>query len=72
MLEDELRHQLRAPRVVKLVRSDDLAECRRARVDNGLSSSGSDVQQRVIESIDEFHPQLDLHVFSQVDILAQP
>ena len=68
-LEDELHQHLCSTCVVLLVRSDNLTKLRRTWVNRDLSCS--DVQQRMIESIDEFHTKLDLHAFSHMNVLAQ-
>ena len=68
-LEDELDQQLRTTRVVLLIRSYHLSKLSRARVNR--NGGAARVEQRVIESIDEFHTKLDLHAFSQMDVFAQ-
>src|SRR4051812_36546191 len=54
-LEDELRHELRASRIVLLVRSDRLPEGGRTGVNYDLGiTQAAGVKQRMVEGVDEF------------------
>ena len=64
-LEDKLRHQLGAARVVVLVRGGDLTKTCSARVHCRSR------EQWMVQRVDEFNSELQFHLFPQVHILTQ-